>query len=151
MSQELSHVGMSRCFLCGGAKDVLLDRRLRNTFPSHPILIDLAPCQKCEELMKQGIMFIEFDDSKTGGVVSLPDGKGRMVETKTPNFHRTGVMCVVRVEAVQRIAMEMERDGHIDSAHVMRQALTKRVMFADIGTFNALGLRAQIEKKEAAP
>ena len=69
---ELSHVGMTACFFCGEAKEVLLDRRLKKTLP-HIACYDLIPCDKCKIKLAEGITFIEATKNEGTGSI-FPTG-----------------------------------------------------------------------------
>jgi hypothetical protein len=90
MEQDLnkSYVGMANCFLCGEVKNIILDRRLKNSLPQNAVY-DREPCDKCKEIMKQGIMFIGVRDGETGD-----------------NPYRTGQIIGVKDEAVKNIIHE---------------------------------------------
>lgn len=53
-----SHVGMSICFWCGDTKEIILDRRLKDTL-EHQAIYDLDPCTKCQEGMDSGTTVFE--------------------------------------------------------------------------------------------
>lgn len=82
---EKSYVGMSQCFFCGEPKEVILDRRLKNTLP-RLACYDKEPCQKCKDFMSKGVMLI-----------SVANG------TDKENPYRTGKVCVITVDAAKRI------------------------------------------------
>ena len=88
MSEELSHVGMFNCFVCGDPAGVVLDRRLRQVLPRNVGCLDKVPCPKCQAFMKQGIILLSVGPDKT-------DDKS--------NPYRTGVWCVPKEEAYVRI------------------------------------------------
>lgn len=87
-TEELSHVGMFNCFLCGEPAGVVLDRRLQKTLPRNVGCIDRKPCNKCKEFMKQGIILISVDEIKT--------------HDKTQPY-RSGGWCVIKEDAAARI------------------------------------------------
>ena len=86
--EELSHVGMFNCFLCGEPAGVVLDRRLKKTLPRNVGCSDREPCSKCKEFMKQGIILISVDESKT--------------DDRT-NPYRSGGWCVLKDSAYSQI------------------------------------------------
>ena len=107
---EKSYVGMTQCFFCGEAKEVLLDRRLRNTLP-HLACYDHEPCEKCKEWMKQGIILI-----------SVRKGS----DQKNP--YRTGGWIVINEDAFKRIFKDSD------------EALRKRIAFVEDEVWDAVGL-----------
>jgi len=108
---DKSHVGMSLCFFCGEPKEVLLDRRLRNTLPRQSVY-NLEPCDECKPKLAQGITFIE---------ATVENGK------PTP----TGKFAVITEDAFERIV----NDGTLKDA-----IRAKRVAFIDPDTWKALGI-----------
>ena len=84
-------VALIKCFFCGKDKGIVMNTRL------HPALacrveemngkaIDKEPCDKCKELMKQGIMFCSVRDGEKGD-----------------NPYRTGNLCVIKEEACEKM------------------------------------------------
>ena len=103
-------MGMTQCFFCGEAKEVLLDRRLRKTLPRMAVY-DHEPCDKCKDWMKQGIILI-----------SVQQGS----DQKNP--HRTGGWIVVKEDAFKRIFKDSN------------EALRKRIAFVEDEVWDAVGL-----------
>lgn len=95
----LSHVGMANCFYCGEGSKILLDTRLRNKLPMNCGVIDLEPCSKCAEYMKQGIILIGIEPPEDG---EIPLHNG------LPNPYRTGQFAVVKESAVVDLIPEGE-------------------------------------------
>lgn len=87
---DKSYVGMTQCFVCMEPKDILLDRRLRNTLPKLACY-DKEPCDKCKEYMKQGIILISVRDGESGD-----------------NPYRTGGWIVIKEEAAHRIFKDVD-------------------------------------------
>jgi len=81
--EEKSYVGMYQCFLCGEDIGVVLDERLRNSFPRRVGAIDMEPCDKCKKYMEDGIIFISVRDGERG-----------------ENPYRTGGWVVVKEEVI---------------------------------------------------
>jgi len=107
---EKDFVGMTQCFFCMEAKEVLLDRRLRKTLPRMAVY-DHEPCDKCRDWMKQGIILI-----------SVQQGS----DQKNP--YRTGGWVVVKEEAFKGIFRNSE------------EALKKRIAFVEDEVWDAVGL-----------
>ena len=93
MAVDKSYVGVATCFFCGEAKEVILDRRLRNTLPREACY-DKEPCSKCQGWMEQGVILISVKDGGEGD-----------------NPYRTGGWCVVTKEAFARAFPEVEETG----------------------------------------
>lgn len=113
--EELSHVGMSLCFLCNEPKEILLDRRLKNSLPRQAVY-NHEPCDKCKGFMKQGIILISVRDGESGD-----------------NPYRTGNWAVIKEEAVQRWMNDNNKDK-------LEEIIKKRVAFIDDTTWNYLRL-----------
>lgn len=110
---ELNYVGLGNCFFCGEAKEVLIDRRLRNTLP-HSAVYNHEPCDKCKSFMKQGVMFISV----------------RNDEPQSDNPYRTGKMCVLKEDAVKRMPVDQQ---------LIDVCLKKRVCFIEDAVWAKLG------------
>jgi hypothetical protein len=75
---------------------------------------DRVPCDKCQEWMKQGILFISTKDGESGD-----------------NPYRTGGWCVIKEEAVK---------GFVTNPDVLNSILKARVAFIEDKTWDAIGL-----------
>lgn len=146
-----SYVGTSVCFFCSEPKEVLLDRRLKNTLEQN-MLLDLVPCDKCKELMELGIILISYDEKRTdfSETIKIPNPfyhehklareKGiedpqcddKMRDTTTPSFYRTGGWCVVKESAVKAML--------IDEPDIMANTIKKRVLFLQDEVWDSWGL-----------
>lgn len=111
---DKSYVGMSTCFYCGEPKEILLDRRLRNSLPREACY-NYEPCQKCKDWMKQGIILISVSD--------------KLSVDKT-NPYRTGGWAVLREEAIKSV-FPPER---------AQEVLERRVAFITDEAWELLGL-----------
>lgn len=86
-------VGKTKCLVCGGIANLLINKRLRpipeeindKVDPRHPF------CSECENTMKTGTFLI-----------SVRDGEGK-TEESAKNPYRTGRICVMRAEAAERM------------------------------------------------
>ena len=82
------------CFFCNEQKNeiVLLGAQgqrvtgHKDASQAGPLVLDHAPCQKCEDLMKQGILLI-----------SAKDGE------ESDNPYRTGGWCVIKEDAFKKV------------------------------------------------
>ena len=113
MIGELSYVGMNTCYFCNEPSEILLDRRMRNTLPRNVGVMNMRPCTKCEDLMKQGILLISIKN-----------------DTQGPNPYRTGGWVIIKQEAIERML-----DGHF-----LKFALEHRFMFINDEVWDAMGL-----------
>lgn len=112
---EKSHVGLEQCFVCGEDVGVLLDRRLKKSLP-HRTCITKAPCSKCEEHMKNGIILISVNKTLTDNA---------------ENPYRSGGWVVIKEEAVRRI---------IQPEELLEDICKKRMAFVPDDAWDALGL-----------
>lgn len=119
---ELSHVGMTQCFYCGEAKDILLDNRIRNTLPRRAVY-DMEPCRQCEEYMQQGVILLGAEASSCDRIPQqqkeYQDRLDRMSPRQRkkalpfiPLVTRTGHFMVVRDDWVRR-CLAVETAEHV--------------------------------------
>lgn len=93
-------VALTKCFFCGGDGNIIIPRTLTQKVANsveemHGKVVDMNPCNKCKELMKQGVILITFDPAKSE--------KDWNKHGPVPNPYRTGGFFVVKDEAVRRI------------------------------------------------
>lgn len=119
---EKSYVGMTNCYFCGEGKDILIDRRLKNSLPQYVGVLDMEPCNKCKEYMEQGIIVMSIKDDTTPEEM----GKGGTI----PNPYRTGGWVVVKEEAVKNFL----------NGDMLDFALEKRFLFVVDSAWDMLGL-----------
>ena len=82
-----SNPTMPVCFFCGKEKGeiVLLGAAYKEKAP-RLMIVDKAPCEKCKELMKKGVMLASVRDGECGN-----------------NPYRTGKIAVIRENAARKI------------------------------------------------
>jgi hypothetical protein len=119
----------TRCFFCNETKDVRLIGAAVKPFKeaglcssdgemNHDIgVVDMEPCDKCKEYMKQGII-----------MVSIRDGDE---EFNMQNPYRTGGWIVIKEEAVERMGLPPETSENI---------LRTRFAFVPDTTWDMFGL-----------
>ena len=152
MSQQPSlEVALTKCYYCGEGDRIVLNIRLHPGFAyqvkqMHGKVIDTAPCSKCEEWMKQGIILITIDDKKSGDGWSKPDlveYKERGI-TKTyrppPNPYRTGGFFVITEDAMNRL---------VHGDEIKSFAVLHRFMFIEHEAAEKLGLFTATPKLES--
>lgn len=117
---------ITSCFFCGEDKDVLLvgkaTQKMRaseacsNDGEMHMKIgvIDMEPCNKCKELMQQGIMVISTKDGESGN-----------------NPYRTGRIVVLKEEVISKMCPNEELVNNI---------LDKRFTFMEDTVWEAVGL-----------
>ena len=146
---DLSYVGMTQCFLCGEDKDIVIDRRLRESLPRHVGVTDLEPCGKCKDFMKMGVIVVAYDEEKTDFLDTIklpnPENKHVPIDTKMPNFHRTGGWWVVRDDAIERMIPALG----VDAEPILTQALKQRVLFLPDKVCEFLGFHEENKRLEA--
>ena len=94
MKEKGSHVALTKCFFCMGDHQIILHKRLGDVSEFHGKVVDLSPCNKCQEYMEQGIILLTIDESKS------PDG---WEKDKVPNPFRTGGFFVITEEGFKGI------------------------------------------------
>lgn len=113
---EKSHVGMALCFFCGEPKEILLDRRLKNSLVREAIY-DYEPCNKCKKWMEKGIILISAAEDS--------------VQNHPENPYRTGGWVVVTEEALSKFPM---------SGKLKDKIIEKRFSFVSDKVWDYLGL-----------
>lgn len=117
------------CYFCGDAKGVVLFGKLHTTLRSsfekqgqsrdgeapRSVVMNQEPCSKCIEYMKQGVMLISVDESKTE-------------DENHP--YRTGCLAVLKERAISEIFDE----------ETAKTLLEKRAAFVPDQMWDALGL-----------
>jgi deoxycytidylate deaminase len=58
-----SYIGMSICFICLEPKEILLDKRLKNTLEQN-MIVDMEPCDKCKKHIETGVILVNSIDGK---------------------------------------------------------------------------------------
>ena len=113
LNNNKNYIGFANCFVCGEVKHLLLDKRLKNSLPQNAVY-DKEPCDKCKEIMKQGVIFI-----------SVRDG-----EQDKENPYRTGQIIGLKDEAVKNIIQEP----------LLSEVLKKRICFVELEVLKRIGL-----------
>lgn len=114
-------VAIPKCYFCGEDKnELIMNTRLTEKCAeqikeAHGKVINTEPCDKCKELMKQGVMLIKVRDDD-------------------PEY-RLGNICVVKDEAIRRIFPED------DAIHLleMRAGFIAETLWDRIGLPNKEG------------
>jgi hypothetical protein len=105
---------VERCFVCGEDIGVVLFGELRGDVEApRTVVLDKAPCEKCQTWMAQGVILISARDGETGD-----------------NPYRTGGWCVLKEDAFRRLFTGPEAEA----------TLQKRICFLHDSTWDALGL-----------
>ena len=92
-------VALTKCYFCGEDGDIIIPCTLTQHVANkveemHGKVVNMDPCNKCKDLMKQGVILITFDPAKS---------KEGWHKEQMPNPYRTGGFFVVKDEAVRRI------------------------------------------------
>lgn len=107
---------LEQCFICGQNVGVVLFGQLKNDEKAPYRTCSGEPCDACKEHMKQGIVLISVDESKS------PD---------TNNPYRTGGWVVVTEDFIKRI---------VSDSKVLKSMLKRRMAFLPDEVWNMLGL-----------
>lgn len=128
MTYKKEHIALTRCFYCNEPDRILLATRyhsdgepVRDLAPLHNKVVDMEPCKKCADLMKQGIILLGIDSK-----LSEPGWE----KEKLPNPWRTGAVVVVKEEAFDRIFVG---DGFKKFAHKHRFMFTEHEVLEKLG------------------
>jgi hypothetical protein len=131
------HIALTKCFYCNKDDVILLATRyqqdgqpVHDLSPAHGKVINMDPCSKCADLMKQGVILITIDNEKSGKDWHKPDGSKNWM----PNPYRTGGWFVVRDEAIRRMIKQVE---------LANWAIKNRFMFIEHEVADKVGLFAQ--------
>ncbi len=141
---ERSHVALLKCFYCGEGDRILLATKFYRTKegmqpsqdlgPCNGKVIDMEPCQKCQDWMKKGIILIGIDNSKSDPDWSTPPetefGTGKQKHW-IPSPWRTGVFTVIKDEAFKRM---------IEDPEIREFAMERRFMFIEHEAMKKMGL-----------
>lgn len=70
MTNDNFQVAMTKCFLCGGNKDILMNKTLTKHMAAKVKemdgqCVDMAPCSDCAKHMETHIILIGFDEEKS--------------------------------------------------------------------------------------
>ena len=135
-------VALTNCFYCGQPDRIVLNKYLTERHAKeikglHGKVIDMEPCSKCAEVMKQGIMLVVFDPDK-----SEP---GWNAKGKIPNPWRTGHIAAITEEAFGQI-VDKEKNKEL-----YEYGLRHRFMFIEYEAAVKLGLIQIIEDKKEEP
>jgi len=131
MAEPRVGVALTKCYYCGEGDRIVMNRLLtehlaKKVKSMHGCVLDMEPCPKCTELMKQGVIIITIDPEKSG--------EGWEHE-KWPNPHRSGGWFVLRDAAVKRIFPAPHAD----------EALKRRWIFMEHALAEKIGLFASIQ------
>lgn len=111
-------VGMIHCFICGEPKGLVMNTVLTEKYANeikemNGKVIDHEPCDKCKEIMKEGIFLISVKDGESGD-----------------NPYRTGKVCALKDEAVKQFS----------TPEMFEQVSKKRIAFVEDSIWEQLGL-----------
>lgn len=94
LKQDNQYVALTKCFFCGEDNQIIMHRRFGDLSEIHGKIINMEPCSTCQEHMKKGVILLVIDEKKS------PD---KWWEKQLPNPYRTGLMAVIKDEAIQRL------------------------------------------------
>ena len=106
------YIGMATCFLCGETKHLLMDKRLKKSLPQSACY-DKEPCDKCKEIMKQGVFLIGVRKGEQGD-----------------NPFRTGQIIALKDEAIKKMVNEP----------LLSDVLKKRICYVEEEILSHMGL-----------
>lgn len=130
--QESNFVALTKCYYCLGDNYIAFQRNLRDISEYHGKVVDMTPCNQCQEYMKQGVILITIDSEKSPKNWNMEE---------IPNPYRTGGFFVVSEDAVKKMLTE-------ENEKAIEFALKCRWMFIEHQTALDIGLFALVEEKE---
>jgi hypothetical protein len=98
MQDKNLEFALTKCFYCGGDNQIIFNKRLstseaKKIKEANGKVVNMEPCPKCAEYMKQGIMFI-----------SVANG------TDHSNPYRTGNICFIEDEVWKKLQLPKKGD-----------------------------------------
>lgn len=126
-------VSLTKCFFCNKDDKIVLNKTLterhaKNVESMHGMIIDMDPCNECKDFMKQGLIVITIDPSR-----SEPDWN----KERIPNPYRTGGWFVVK-----------DRVADIFDDKMKAWVLKHRWMFMEDEAARKMGLFEVASKKD---
>jgi hypothetical protein len=104
---ELSHVGMTNCWICNEGAEILLDRRMQKTLKMNMGSLPNIICSKCESQATENdaIWLISIRDDETP-----PEN-----EPKLWNPYRTGGCALIKKDAARRSFASIVTEEVVDA------------------------------------
>lgn len=98
MKENVLGVALTKCYFCQKDYQIVMNRRLSTSLAEkvesmNGKIVDMTPCQECEDLMKLGVILITIDNARSGK---------DWYKDKMPNPYRTGGWFVISDEGVER-------------------------------------------------
>ena len=136
-------VALTRCYFCQEGDRILINKAL-TSFAAARVraldghTLDMEPCRKCADYMKQGVIVITVDSAK-----SAPNWN----KEPMPNPYRTGGWFVVKDDAIKRMCNVLTNGDSIREF-----ALKNRFLFIEHEAADKLGFfEAHKTKAEDTP
>ena len=148
-------VALTKCYFCGGDDKIVLNTLLTGQMAKkveemHGMVIDMEPCPKCREFMKQGVILLTIDSEKSEPGWNKPPSmdQGNPFYRKPsdrrqfiPNPYRTGGFFVLKDIAIEQC---------IHPEAMAQWALKHRWMFIEHKAAEMIGLFDQAKAEAAA-
>jgi hypothetical protein len=103
-------VALTKCYFCGDSADIIINTLLvesaaRRVKECHGKVAHMHPCNKCQEMMKMGVILLTIDSEKSEPGWNAPPRYASEAEKRhfMPNPYRTGGFFVVRDEFVEKV------------------------------------------------
>ncbi len=99
MTNDNFEVAMTRCFLCGGDKDIVMNTKFTKKMANqikdmHGKVTNLIPCPECKKHMESNIILIGIDEEKSDRSLGVEGA------------YRTGEFMVVSESLVKQLIKE---------------------------------------------
>jgi len=91
MAKEKQIVARTKCFLCGGIKELMISKNFKDLSKIDGAVIDKEPCDECKKYMKEGVILISVKEGESGS-----------------NPFRTGGWVVLKKETLKDIPLVEE-------------------------------------------
>lgn len=96
-------VALTKCYFCNEGDRIVINTLLTERVAAsvdemHGKIINMEPCQKCQDLMKRGVIIITIDEEKSGEGWNKPDGTDHWM----PNPYRSGGWFVVTDDFIRK-------------------------------------------------
>jgi len=139
-------VALTNCFYCLEGSDILINSRLTPTAANHVRkfhgkVCSMEPCSKCRDYMKDNIILLTIDESKSDEGWQTPPQDPDKRRHWIPNPYRAGGFVVVRPDFIERV---------FNPPELVQQILKYRWSFIEHEAAIQLGLLEPVEPPASA-
>ena len=102
-------IAVTKCFYCGESDKIVISKFVSRPSPTVEAMqdkvIDMEPCSKCKDFMRQGIILLTIDEAKSEKGWNIPSGQQGWM----PNPYRAGGFAVVKQPFIERLLEKNEK------------------------------------------